>query len=247
MRRILPALALWLACSLAHAQIDLPARVDVGAKLVATCVTPVPEGGKLQILWDFPEGVEFEQIGNRVFLWAPAGSYTLDAVIIPTRTVTVGDQTFDVIAGAIQRSRATVVVGTPEPPPPPPPPPPDPTQAPFPSPGLAVVILREGQETGLLPPSQSAIFTSSKVLQWLAGNTVRLGDGAGFRVWDDDLKQADLRFSDPIMAAAYPLVKEQSNGRLPWIAISTGKGGFSGPLPATVDETLALLKKYGGG
>ncbi len=39
---------------------------------------------------------------------------------------------------------------------------------------------------------------------------------------------------------------KRKRGALPWLVISNGKSGFEGPLPATVDETLTLLKKYGG-
>jgi hypothetical protein len=33
---------------------------------------------------------------------------------------------------------------------------------------------------------------------------------------------------------------------IPWLVISTGKGGVERELPANVEDTLALLKQYGG-
>jgi len=33
---------------------------------------------------------------------------------------------------------------------------------------------------------------------------------------------------------------------LPWILISDGVRGYEGPLPATITETLVLLRKFGG-
>ena len=38
----------------------------------------------------------------------------------------------------------------------------------------------------------------------------------------------------------------KANYRKPWITISNGKRGYSGPVPETEAELLALLKKYGG-
>ena len=33
---------------------------------------------------------------------------------------------------------------------------------------------------------------------------------------------------------------------LPWLIVSNGRSGYSGPLPLTIDETMQILKRYGG-
>lgn len=241
---------LWLLTFLPSplwAQIDVPERVDVGSKLVAVCTAPVPDGGRLSILWNTSPGLEVEQVDSRLFLWGPAGEYAIDAVVIPLKTITVDDQTFDVIAGQIQRHAAKVTIG--EPPPDPP------SAAPFPAPGLAVLILREASQTTHLPASQQTIFTSPTVLNWLKENCVKLPDGnppnqPAFRSYDDDYDLDELANAPEVFRVAYPIVIRAARDRErpdnePWIAISDGKRGYSGPLPATVGETMELLRKYG--
>lgn len=135
----------------------------------------------------------------------------------------------------------------PEPVPPQPEPGPEPEPKPFPAPGLAILIIHEASETNLLPSQQRAIFTSSDVLKF-AQKCVDIpgGEDKFFRIWDDDFTDAnfDRANSPEILRDAYREVLKQSNGRLPWIAISTDSGGYSGPLPETVDSTVELLRRY---
>ncbi len=63
-----------------------------------------------------------------------------------------------------------------------------------------------------------------------------------WNIWDKDVDAAN---ADPeakaLLARPHPT--------LPWIVLadSTGKVAFEGPLPADVDQTVALIKKYTGG
>ncbi len=241
----------WLlmsAMALAQNTLDIPDEVAVGEKIVAfcKCVTP-DDGGHLSILWDHSPELETEQIDDRLFVWgkARAESYRIGAVVIPLRTLTIQDQTFDVIAGPITRLTATFkITGSIEPDPDPDP---DPKpNAPFPSDGFAVIVLKEASETGTLTPAQRSILTSSKVLKYINSKAVKVGDGVFFRAWDDDYTEAQLSAVAPELALAYRESKKLADGRLPWICISTGDGGYSGPLPATLDEMMTLLQKYGG-
>ena len=122
-------------------------------------------------------------------------------------------------------------------------PPPDPHLLPFKAPGFAFLILKEAKEVGSLPPSQRVIFNSSKIFQFANSKAVKVGDQPFYRIWDDDFDADDLADVDPLIQAAYLAAKEQQKS-LPWILISNGKTGFSGPLPTTVDETLELLGRY---
>ena len=153
-----------------------------------------------------------------------------------------------------KRDKITWIINVSSPNPPPPDPTPDPTPdpdpipeptpaAPFPTtePGLHVLILYEGQPTDdeHMPPSQLSIFTSAKVRQWLEANTT------AHRVWDDDFTLEQMAHAPPTFRDAYGLVLEQSRGVVPWIAISDGQTGFTGPLPESIDALIQLLEQYG--
>jgi hypothetical protein len=115
----------------------------------------------------------------------------------------------------------------------PPPEPPVPPQPPVPiTTGLHVLIIEETNNRGTLPAAQAQIFTSTKVLGWLRTNAP-----AHWRIWDADVdaSKAPTEFQDAI--------KLPRTG-LPWVVISNGTTGFSGPLPANETDTLSLLEKY---
>ena len=234
----------------ANSQLIVPARADVGQKVVAEFKAVVPDDGKLSILWT-PDGtLESEQVGQRLFLWGKAGRHSINVIVIPLRTITIGDQTFDVIAGEIRRydAKFDLIGNGPTPPDPPDPPdPPGPDTVPFPSPGLAIMILREASPVSPLPAAQASIFTSSQVRQYMAAKCVKLSDGQpAARAWDDDLTDSQLINSPPELRTAYRESLKLANGRLPWICISTGTTGFSGPLPGNIEDMMTLLRKYGG-
>lgn len=138
-------------------------------------------------------------------------------------------------------------------PPTPIPPTPTPDGLPFPSPnGLGVIILRESQQTGSLPASQVAIFSSAKLQKWLNDNAAKSGTNGADRAWrllDDDLTDAHLANIPPEIAEAYRRTVIAANGRLPFIAAANGKTnrGVAVELPKTIDETIALLQPYAGG
>lgn len=104
-------------------------------------------------------------------------------------------------------------------------------RAPFPSQGLTVLIVEDVQSRRNLPLSQLSILTSVALREKLQQLQ------ADYRIWDDNVERPE---TEPKFYQAYQLKRDS----LPWIYISNGKRGYSGPLPATLAETLQLIEKY---
>jgi len=131
----------------------------------------------------------------------------------------------------------TVVVG--ESPAPPGPTPPGPT--PLPGDGLRVLIVYETAELSRYPKEQLSVLYGSAVRGYLDTHCVRGPDGKTpeWRCWDANVPTgAEAKVWQEAMA--------RKRDRLPWLVVSNGTARFEGPLPATVEETLKLLKQYGG-
>lgn len=141
--------------------------------------------------------------------------------------------------------RCLVVVGTPKPDPEPGPgPQPEPTPdnpAPIPEAGFRVLMVYETATVGELPKEQSSVLFSKKVRDYLDSKCVVGTDGKTreWRIWDKD---TDASGAGPIWGK----VMKRERKSIPWVVISTGKTGYEGPLPGSVDDALKLLKKYGG-
>lgn len=124
---------------------------------------------------------------------------------------------------------------------PPPPPPPSPDAAPIPVPGFRVLMVYESGTLSRLPASQLAVLSSTEIRLYLIARCVKGVDGktSEWRVYDQNV---NLSAETPLWKAAM----QRPRKSIPWILISTGTSGFEGPLPATIKETLELLKRYGG-
>lgn len=117
---------------------------------------------------------------------------------------------------------------------------PEPVDPPVPKTGqLKVLIVEETGSRGELPSSQISVFTSLDIRDYVKKACSKTGEQPDFRVYDKDVSVA----TEPEWIKK--AFSEQRQG-LPWILISNGTTGFSGPLPKDVSETLSLLKKYGG-
>jgi hypothetical protein len=129
----------------------------------------------------------------------------------------------------------------PKPPDPPvPPTPPDPP-APIPADGFRVLMVYETAEVSKYPAAQSAVLYSKSVRDYLNAKCAAGPDGKTkeWRIWDKD--------ADPSQEASHwQAAMKRTRAGTPWLVVSDGKTGFEGPLPNTVEETLTLLKKYGG-
>jgi len=154
----------------------------------------------------------------------------------------------------------TFAIGEPGPlPPGPGPTPPGPTPpGPTPTPGvlpiagdgLRVLIIEESGERAKLPIGQYNSMFGKRVNDYLRAKCAKDGRGEPeARVWDkdDDTSASPQHWKDAF--------KRQQDGgtdgkgkraSLPWVMIANGKDGIECPLPKTVDETIALLTKFGG-
>ena len=135
----------------------------------------------------------------------------------------------------------SVVIGPPTPTPGPGPAPvPPPAPAPIAGDGFRVLLLYDTAKVSSLPAAQQEILFAGSIRDYLNQKAVKGSSGLpDWRFWDAsiDASQDSKAFQD-----ALKLPRTQ----LPWIIVSDGKTGFTGPLPASVDDALALLKKYGG-
>lgn len=150
---------------------------------------------------------------------------------------------------SLDTAEKTVTIGDPVPPGPlPPPTPPGPTPpgptpgpAPIPAPGFRVLFVTESADLTRLPAAQAQIFTGAEVRAYLNAKCAVGSDGVTkeWRAWDKDQPTgAEAKHWRDAMA--------RPRTALPWMIISTGTAGYEGPLPKTVADTLALLKRYGG-
>ena len=135
---------------------------------------------------------------------------------------------------------------TPNPPEPNPDPKPDPNPGPAPIPlaGFRVLFISESEDSSSfsdMPKGQREIFYSPVIRDYLNTKCVKGPDNktAEWRVIDPhaEFSSDERRWKD---AAS----RQRQN--IPWLIISDGKTGFEGPLPANVEDTLKLLKKFGG-
>lgn len=175
--------------------------------------------------------------------------YTVDYLAEGETTLMVIPVGFKNPSEVIQRRVRT---GTAPQPPPNPDDPVDPPQpdgkntSPFKEPGFRVLISFDSKET-TRPPGWQSIITGKAVRDYLEAhcvpNAVGEKDDTGgvmkeYRIYPDD---SDLKNVRQVWRDAWA-----KRGGKDWILIGDGKKGYSGPLPATAEETLTLLRKYGG-
>lgn len=131
-----------------------------------------------------------------------------------------------------EAARCVVMVEGPGPiPPDPGPDPPIPPTPPVPV-ELRVLVVHETGDLNKMPAAQRAILTSVPVRDFLTAKCAKDGTQPAFRFYDDNA------------APTVPWLKDamaKPRKSLPWIVIV---GVYEGPLPANVEEMLALLKRY---
>lgn len=95
----------------------------------------------------------------------------------------------------------------------------------------SVLIVEETADRQNLPESQIEILRGVPFREWMDSHKV------AYRIWDQNVnpEHETKGWQDALKA---------SRKSLPWIYITNGSKGFSGPLPRTVDDTQALIGKY---
>lgn len=158
----------------------------------------------------------------------------------PDSTYELAEQ---IVAGQALRDVAKVLddLAPPVPPDPPKPPTPPPSPAPIPVDGFRVLVVYESGDLSKLPKEQLAILTDRSVRDYLNVKCVKDARGMPeYRFYDQNViadKDAEL----------WRNTLKRARNVLPWIVVSDHpRGGYEGPLPKSVNETLELLRKYGG-
>lgn len=115
---------------------------------------------------------------------------------------------------------------------------PKPNPPPIPAAGFrAMIIYEQGNQ---LTPQHQAILTGKTVRDYLAANCVKDERGRpAFRIYDQN---ADLANEDKVWRDAIALPR----AGLPWLIVSNGTAGYSGPLPETPEQTVELFARYAG-
>lgn len=121
------------------------------------------------------------------------------------------------------------------------PPGPDPKPDPKPIPplpdGFRVLVVYETAEK--LSQGHAAVIGSTEVRKYLNEKCLKVGGQPEYRFFDKD---TPLVKESEVWKAAMILKRDS----LPWLIVGDGKNGYQGPLPASVAETMAILKKFGG-
>lgn len=111
--------------------------------------------------------------------------------------------------------------------------------APIADAGFRVLIVEEAQERVKLPASQLTIFTSQELTDYCDAKCVKVNNTPEYRIYDKDIQ---LTNESDVWKKAMAIERKS----LPWLIVSNGRSGYSGPLPLTIDETMQILKRYGG-
>ena len=221
-------------------------QADVDAIVLASpegLVGIVQESGPLRIRGRFiedPTKVVTKTFSTKhIFIVEAFGVGKCELLVVPSKATKPSEvirRTLDVDSG----------IGPRPPPVPPLPPDPKPPDPPVPPPGpvtdLRALVIYETADLSKLTPAQLNILYAKSVRDYLNAKTPLGPDGKTheWRIYDKDVD----------LSADAPLWKElmsRPRASTPWVVLhGGGKVLYEGPVPANVDEALALLKKWGG-
>lgn len=105
------------------------------------------------------------------------------------------------------------------------------SKPPVPGDGFHVLIVEQTEDRGELPESQKTGMMSTPLRRLVMNN------GGTFHLWDADI---DASRESKWFRDAMKLPMDS----LPWLVVSNGKTGFSGPLPATAGAIEAEVRRH---
>lgn len=204
--------------------------------------------GALLYFWKLPAGVaatEHENDSSLEVTAAPPGELAISCKLV---MVDFDQKKAQTVALDIAVNVGAITPPVPVPPGPgpvPPGPTPTPDPAPIPAAGLSVLIVEESAARSTLPREQLLTLTATgpgSVRDYLNTHCAKAANGwPEWRILDKD---TDMSGESQFWKDAMRLPRDDA--KLPWLMVTNGKGGYSGSLPATQAETMAILKKYGG-
>jgi hypothetical protein len=231
-------LALALAAPAAAQKVTLPAKLEVKDPRLPALLVAQADG--VNVVWMAPDP------GISVIDGTTLGGDSKRALVFCSQQGTFRVWAVTALKDKVsERAECVVTVGTPpEPPPVPPgptPPGPNPPVPPAPAAGLRVLMVYESADVSALPAAQQAVLYSKSVRDYLRAKCAsEPGGWKAFRIYDKDVDLA-------AESAEWKALMARPRKQVPWVVIADGpKVLYEGALPASVDEALSLLKKYGG-
>jgi len=112
---------------------------------------------------------------------------------------------------------------------------------------IRVMIVQDAEYDEPLSAEMVATINSEAVDKYCDTHCEK--DSAGVSEFKKYMSDTATEMQSPAIRKALEVANAErikANYRKPWITISNGKRGYSGPVPETEAELLALLKKYGG-
>jgi hypothetical protein len=187
---------------------------------------------------------EFDSDAKKVKLRAVGytpGKYHLNAIAVKGGKLSDFGKCVITVEGELPPVPPTPVPPGPGPVPPVPPGP-TPGPVPIPAEGLRVLIVEEPKDRAKLPKEQLEILFDDNLRTWLDSVCVDDAIGRkGWNIWPASETGANV---PKHWQEALKTMKAHKEFKTPFIAISTGKTGYLGPLPGTVSQVQELVKKF---
>ncbi len=106
--------------------------------------------------------------------------------------------------------------------------------------GFRCLMVYDSNKLSTLPGDQRQVLYSDVIRAYLRSHCIVGTDKVpDWRVFPTD---EDTTNDDPMWGR----VMKRPRASVPWLVLGNGKAGFEGPLPLTIDDTMALLTKFGG-